>query len=149
MWVARVWKCGSRSNASLNRWTKLEIPNQPLSRCIFPAPSWQKAKIAYWYRKFYQETRTGQLMVLRPDEPTLHYFPEGRHTVGKRIEQAVVILSEFKATLWWFLATFIGLFQPIGFVLRVCLFRWDWIFTRGRANVNYPLFDWDFIAGLI
>lgn len=30
------------------------------------------------YAKFYQETRRGQLMVLRSDEPKLHHYSEGR-----------------------------------------------------------------------
>lgn len=38
----------------------------------------EEAWIEYWYRKFYRETLTGQLMVLRPDRPALHHFPEGR-----------------------------------------------------------------------
>lgn len=40
--------------------------------------SWQLAKAAYWYRRFYQEAKLGKLMVLRPDVPVLHYYPEGR-----------------------------------------------------------------------
>jgi hypothetical protein len=39
---------------------------------------WLDAQIRFWYRKFYQETKTGQLMVLRTDEPELYHFPEGR-----------------------------------------------------------------------
>jgi hypothetical protein len=39
---------------------------------------WLEASVRYWYRKFYTETRTGQLMVLRPDEPELFFYPEGR-----------------------------------------------------------------------
>lgn len=39
---------------------------------------WWEARLWLWYRKFYQDTRTGQLMVLRPDKPTLHYYSEGR-----------------------------------------------------------------------
>jgi hypothetical protein len=36
----------------------------------------------YWYRRFYTETLTGQLMVLRTDEPTLYHFerPKVRDT---------------------------------------------------------------------
>lgn len=34
----------------------------------------QQALEPYWYRRFYSETLTGQLMVLRPDEPTLYYY---------------------------------------------------------------------------
>jgi hypothetical protein len=39
---------------------------------------WFLARAAYWYRRFYRETRIGQLMVLRPSMPVLHYFPDGR-----------------------------------------------------------------------
>ena len=42
------------------------------------AGDWREAENRYWYRKFYRETMTGQLMVLRPDEPQLFYYPEGR-----------------------------------------------------------------------
>ena len=35
---------------------------------------WGEAYVRYWYRYFYKETQTGQLMVLRPDEPKLHYL---------------------------------------------------------------------------
>jgi hypothetical protein len=34
----------------------------------------REARTRFWYRKFYSETRTGQLMVLRPDEPILYAF---------------------------------------------------------------------------
>jgi hypothetical protein len=72
-------------------------------------PYWKEAEIAYWYRKFYQETRTGQLMVLRPDEPTLYYFPERRYTIARRIDNAVVMLSEIRVTLRLVLAALICL----------------------------------------
>jgi hypothetical protein len=39
----------------------------------------QEAWERLWYRKFYTETRTGQLMVLRQDYPALYFSPEGRH----------------------------------------------------------------------
>ncbi len=45
----------------------------------FHEPHWDEANDRFWYRKFYTETRTGQLMVLRPDEPTLFHYPEGRY----------------------------------------------------------------------
>lgn len=35
---------------------------------------WRIANTVFWYRKFYTETETGQLMVLRPDMPTLYYY---------------------------------------------------------------------------
>ncbi len=34
--------------------------------------AWEDARIRFWYRKFYTETRRGQLMVLRDDEPALY-----------------------------------------------------------------------------
>jgi hypothetical protein len=40
-------------------------------------PDWDVAQAKFWYRKFYSETRTGQLMWLRPDNPVL-FFYEGR-----------------------------------------------------------------------
>jgi hypothetical protein len=36
---------------------------------------WMEATTRLWYRRFYSETRTGQLMVLRPDEPILYHYP--------------------------------------------------------------------------
>jgi len=39
---------------------------------------WEKADTRFWYRKFYQETRMGQLMMLRNDEPELYHYGEGR-----------------------------------------------------------------------
>jgi hypothetical protein len=38
--------------------------------------SWNEANDRFWYRKFYSETRTGQLMALRPDKPTLYHCEE-------------------------------------------------------------------------
>jgi hypothetical protein len=38
---------------------------------------WRIARLRFWYRKFYRETPTGQLMVLRSDEPRLFHCPEG------------------------------------------------------------------------
>jgi hypothetical protein len=43
---------------------------------------WQDARLRFWYRKFYRETKTGQLMVLRSDEPDLYHYPAGRPQVG-------------------------------------------------------------------
>lgn len=44
----------------------------------FAEEGWQEARVAMWYRRFYAETRTGQLMVLRPDLPELYFYPEAR-----------------------------------------------------------------------
>ena len=35
---------------------------------------WGRAREILWYRRFYTETETGQLMVLRPDKPELLHF---------------------------------------------------------------------------
>lgn len=41
------------------------------------AAAHRKAQTAFWYRKFYQDTPTGQLVALR-DEPELYFYSEGR-----------------------------------------------------------------------
>jgi hypothetical protein len=54
-----------------------------------------QASLAYWYRRFYQETRYGQMLVLNPDEPPLFFYPEGRVNVAvavSRLERAVTQL---------------------------------------------------------
>jgi hypothetical protein len=38
---------------------------------------WRDAHVRFWYRKFYRETRIGELMVLRSDGPPLFHYPEG------------------------------------------------------------------------
>jgi len=55
-------------------------------------PYFDEAFERYWYRKFYSETVTGQLMVLRPDEPTLFHQdrPQTRDVV-KDIERITLI----------------------------------------------------------
>ena len=77
--------------------------------------AWREARLRFWYRRFYQDTRTGQLMVLRPDEPQLHHFPEGRWhpnaafaVVERRLDQMRVLLwtgvilgALGLITLWW------------------------------------------------
>lgn len=40
----------------------------------FDEEAWDEAQLKFWYRKFYSETRTGQLMALRPDSPFLFYY---------------------------------------------------------------------------
>lgn len=40
----------------------------------FDEKAWERASDKYWYRKFYEETRMGQLMLLRPDDPELFYY---------------------------------------------------------------------------
>jgi hypothetical protein len=64
--------------------------------------NWRRASDALLYRKFYSTTRTGQLMVLRPDKPQLHYItredasgsvlPRTAHSELKRPLWAIAIL---------------------------------------------------------
>lgn len=62
---------------------------------------WKKAKERYWYTKFYEETRTGQLMVLRPDKPELHCYAKGRDNIQSLLSQVRILL--------WLLIVLIGL----------------------------------------
>ena len=59
-------------------------------------PHWDEAATRYWYRKFYTETRTGQLMTLRPDDPPLFYYertgPDLMGAVG--VLQPVVVADK-------------------------------------------------------
>jgi hypothetical protein len=59
-------------------------------------PERDRVNDKFWYRSFYTHIRTGQLMVLRPDEPDLYYYPEGRSQAGGGIERW---LSEIHARL--------------------------------------------------
>lgn len=68
-------------------------------------PIWQshryfdEALERYWYRRFYEETMTGKLMVLRPDEPILFHFERPRtKDVMKEIQ--VVTLVKLYRLLW-------------------------------------------------
>ena len=62
-------------------------------------PSFDEAFEIYWYRKFYMETMTGQLMVLRPDEPILYHYqrPETRNV--ERQLQFVTLVKTYRL-LW-------------------------------------------------
>jgi len=62
----------------------LHDPWEGIGPPIWDEDSWQEADTAFWYRKFYTETKTGQLMLLRPDEPILYYYqrPEARDVVS-------------------------------------------------------------------
>jgi len=62
-------------------------------------PLFDEALDVYWYRKFYTETMTGQLMALRPDEPILYHYqrPETRN-VGQEL-QLVALVKTYRL-LW-------------------------------------------------
>ncbi len=62
---------------------------------------WDVAKAAYWYRWFYRETRTGQLMTLRPDSPVLHHYEEGHAMVQDGNSHAIAeLLKQIRSLLW-------------------------------------------------
>jgi hypothetical protein len=62
---------------------------------------WAEAQTKYWYRKFYSETHTGQLMQLRPDTPTL-YFNQDRTAPDMMSALGVVArsLNSVRLLLW-------------------------------------------------
>jgi hypothetical protein len=63
-------------------------------------PYWDEAQTRYWYRKFYTETRTGQLMVLRPDDPQLFYYERAGSDVIGAIGVLQGSLLQIKFVLW-------------------------------------------------
>jgi hypothetical protein len=56
------------------RFLELHKDDDPIWRSH---PYIKEADTVFWYRKFYQETRMGQLTVLRPDNPTLYHYATG------------------------------------------------------------------------
>jgi hypothetical protein len=54
----------------------------------------------YWYRKFYTETRIGQLMVLRPDDPQLFFYERAGSDVMGGIGVLQRSLLRIKFVLW-------------------------------------------------
>lgn len=87
--------------------TKYKVDEEPVWRA---QPYEHKAWEAYWYRKFYTETLTGQLMVLRPDEPLLYHFQRAIHDVSRDVE----------------------------FVTLIKLYRFMWIIVPILAAIAYP-----------
>jgi hypothetical protein len=71
-----------------------------LSELCLGDKGWRDAEVRFWYRKFYRETVTGQLMVLRSDEPLLFHYPEGE--LVRRVysrEQDTDVLARIEAAL--------------------------------------------------
>ncbi len=62
-------------------------------------PEWDEAWTRYCYKKFYTETRTGQLMVLRPDEPILYHYERPQTRSIERELQFVTLLKTYRL-LW-------------------------------------------------
>ena len=68
-------------------------------------PQLDSAWAAYWYRKFYTETKIGKLMVLRPDNPVLYHYPEGRRWLGLNVAGSQMgFLRDIRFLLWLVIA---------------------------------------------
>lgn len=76
-------------------------------------PYFDEALVQYWYGRFYTETLTGKLMVLRPDEPLLYYFP--RPAVRDNI-------------------------RDLSFVTLIKLYRLGWVAVALLVAIAFPAF---------
>jgi len=76
--------------------TKYQANDEPIWRAEpYEHAAWE----TYWYRKFYADTLTGQLLVLRPDEPLLYHYERALvHDVARDVE--VVTLIKIYRFLW-------------------------------------------------
>jgi hypothetical protein len=86
----------------------------------------------YWYRKFYTETMTGQLMVLRPDEPILYHYD--RPPAPSRADETNTAMdakggaSESKLKQWlslYAVSMVIGLYTAFVFMVM-----WNWFVAQ-------------------
>ncbi len=75
--------------------TKSKVADDPIWHA---EPYEHEAWETYWYRKFYTETLTGQLMVLRADEPILYRYDRPMHDVARDVE--LVTLIKTYRLLW-------------------------------------------------
>jgi hypothetical protein len=67
--------------------------------------AWEDARIRFWYRKFYSETRRGQLMVLRDDASALYENQYHRGAVttdilSRNFPIFLELLSKIHVLLW-------------------------------------------------
>jgi hypothetical protein len=68
-------------------------------------PIWQshpyldEAWERYWYRKFYAETMTGQLMVLRTDKPILYHYERPEDREAARAVELVTLAKIYRLLL--------------------------------------------------
>jgi hypothetical protein len=74
-------------------------------------PYFNAALVNYWYNKFYTETMTGKLVVLRPDEPILYYY---QRPSTRDVEKDVVFVTLIKTyrLLWVAVALLIAIAFP-------------------------------------
>lgn len=79
---------------------------------------WPEAYARYWYRRFYTESLTGKLLVLRPDEPPLYYYPEGRWSAAVAHSRVASQLTATQRLSRWSLIAEIAI---------VALLVWKWL----------------------
>jgi hypothetical protein len=78
----------------------LILKREPDSEPIWRSHAYfSEALERYWYRKFYTETMTGQLMVLRPDEPILYFYDRPQTRDVLRELQTVTMVKTYRL-LW-------------------------------------------------
>jgi hypothetical protein len=77
----------------------------------FNDADWREARTRFWYRKFYTETRTGQLIALRPDEPILYHYQRPQTRNIARELQFVTLLKTYRL-LWVALPLLVALAFP-------------------------------------
>jgi hypothetical protein len=87
--------------------TKMKVDDKPIWHS---EPYGQQAWEMYWYRKFYAETPTGQIMVLRPDEPILYHYERAAHDVKGDV-QFVTLIKIYKL-LWVTLPLLVAMAFP-------------------------------------
>jgi hypothetical protein len=59
-------------------------------------PYFDEAFERHWYRRFYTETMTGQLMVLRPDEPILYHYERPQVSDVERQLEFVTLVKMYR-----------------------------------------------------
>jgi hypothetical protein len=76
-------------------------PSKGSDSVWFNDHAWQGANTRYWYRKFYTETRTGQLMLLRDDNPKIYDYQTRPGTDMTALFQNVpILLNKIRMLLW-------------------------------------------------
>lgn len=79
-------------------------------------PEWAAASDQYWYRKFYADTTTGRLMLLRPDEPPLYHYEKPQETKPMQNQRevfAAVTLVKIYQLLWVLVPLLVGAAFPV------------------------------------
>lgn len=100
--------------------TKHAVDDKPIWHS---EPYGQEAWETQWYRKFYTETLTGQLMVLRSDEPILYHY----NRVGQGATRDIELVTLFK--IYKFLWIVVPLLAAIAFPMLKPYLAWVAIYA--------------------